>query len=605
MLKAPKFIIEVLHENIYSFLREQHPEMRFALRSTNNNSRLSKGYWLLGNDQNVMLSLWNATDSINKTPNIYFVIEVTGRCYIHLCALDSEEKAQILSDLAIILDAKLIKRGDKGYFWRKYYDGISSYVDALNVFFTDKQKIDISLKPHQSLFPSYSPATFHKNVERIEQYRKEKKSIPINEPISAPHWQLKAVQIASIGHFEDISIPLDKNIVCFIGENGTGKSTMLRAILLGMIGIDYVEVQHKNIQNLLTIQSSNKEGKKFADIGVIRIQNDCIDTALRKEVHKVGIVDKSQGLHELYNSEDDFTILGEKEGTFQQLIIGFGQQANPITAANEPFYEKQYPHFQDVAALIYNEPDTRFDKFVLWLRQSMDTQNPASERIEMEPVVKQIFEVISEITGNDLKLIHELDSQEVKIVSNEHLNGLPLHLISQGYNNVIGWVGFFMKRLWETTSSDKKQAFKESYATCFIDEIDTYLHPKWQRTILATLAKHFPNTQFIVSTHSPFVLTYLPNENDNVLIYKIMQNGATVSLTAAGRDIRSFLLEWFEIAERPDFAQKEIDALYQAFEAENPNFAQLRATLARLRQKYTDNDPDLLKAEHILNVLED
>lgn len=162
-----------------------------------------------------------------------------------------------------------------------------------------------------------------------------------------------------------------------------------------------------------------------------------------------------------------------------------------------------------------------------------------------------------------------------------------------------------MKRLWESTAQDKKNTFKETYATCFIDEIDTYLHPKWQRTILATLVKHFPNTQFIVTTHSPFVLTYLPNENDSVLIYKIMQNGEITPLQAAGRDIRSFLLEWFEISERPEFAQKEIDDLYQAFEVESPNFTELRDTIKRLREKYTDNDPDLLKAEHILNVLED
>lgn len=599
-----RFNIEALHENIYSFLREKHPQIMFSLRSANNNGRLSKGYWLLGNDKMIMLSFLKSNDIINKTPNIYFVIEITGRCYLQMSALDSDKKAEILQDLAIVLDAKATKREDKIYFWRKYYDGIDSYLGALEVFLETKQKIDIYLRHYKDWFPDYTPSLFEANVAKIEELRKEKQRNTLaNIPTFAKHWQLEAIEITNISHFSELSIPLNQNIICFIGENGTGKSTILRAILLGMIGIDYLEIENKNIQDLLTIIGANKKGKEFAQLGTIKVQNTYHNGTIKQETHKIDITNNYPKWHEFMNVGDDFTILGEKTDTFQQLIIGFGQQAKPQEKTLEGTLDE--PNIEDVKSLLYNEPDIRFNKFVSWLQQSMDTQVPASERIAMAPIITQIFEVISEITGNTIQLIHELGGQEVKIMSDEHPNGLPLHLISQGYNNVIGWVGFFMKRLWESTAQDKKNTFKETYATCFIDEIDTYLHPKWQRTILATLVKHFPNTQFIVTTHSPFVLTYLPNENDSVLIYKIMQNGEITPLQAAGRDIRSFLLEWFEISERPEFAQKEIDDLYQAFEVESPNFTELRDTIKRLREKYTDNDPDLLKAEHILNVLED
>ena len=51
----------------------------------------------------------------------------------------------------------------------------------------------------------------------------------------------------------------------------------------------------------------------------------------------------------------------------------------------------------------------------------------------------------------------------------------------------------------------------KSEALIMIDEIDLHLHPRWQQSILKDLQKAFPNVQFIVTTHSPFVLSSIEN----------------------------------------------------------------------------------------------
>ena len=161
---------------------------------------------------------------------------------------------------------------------------------------------------------------------------------------------------------------------------------------------------------------------------------------------------------------------------------------------------------------------------MVWIKTSVDVNanKTAKQRSQLHQVIEQIFEIVGEISGKKLSLIKATGEHDPAIrIEGENEDGLPLHLISQGYNNVIGWVGFFMKRLWESTPDDKKHDFKNSFATCLIDEIDTYLHPKWQRTVLATLAKHFPNTQFIVTTHSPLVASSVPN----MLVYQVFLNG--------------------------------------------------------------------------------
>lgn len=53
----------------------------------------------------------------------------------------------------------------------------------------------------------------------------------------------------------------------------------------------------------------------------------------------------------------------------------------------------------------------------------------------------------------------------------------------------------------------------ESPGVVLIDEIDLHLHPRWQQLVIKGLVEAFPNVQFIMSTHSPQVLTTLREEN--------------------------------------------------------------------------------------------
>lgn len=53
-----------------------------------------------------------------------------------------------------------------------------------------------------------------------------------------------------------------------------------------------------------------------------------------------------------------------------------------------------------------------------------------------------------------------------------------------------------------------------------IDEVDLHLHPKWQQNLIDKLTKTFPNVQFILTTHSPHIVS----DNPDVLVY-ILDNG--------------------------------------------------------------------------------
>jgi predicted ATP-binding protein involved in virulence len=62
-----------------------------------------------------------------------------------------------------------------------------------------------------------------------------------------------------------------------------------------------------------------------------------------------------------------------------------------------------------------------------------------------------------------------------------------------------------------------KEAALKTPGIALIDEVDMFLHPQWQQTVLASLRNAFPEIQFIVTTHSPQVLTTIGRENIRVL----------------------------------------------------------------------------------------
>lgn len=79
--------------------------------------------------------------------------------------------------------------------------------------------------------------------------------------------------------------------------------------------------------------------------------------------------------------------------------------------------------------------------------------------------------------------------------------------LSHGTRSALDWVRQFesgMKQYYQGYSDWKKMS-----GIFIIDEIDAHLHPSWQRRIIPTLQRHFPNVQIFASTHSPMMVAGL------------------------------------------------------------------------------------------------
>ncbi len=85
--------------------------------------------------------------------------------------------------------------------------------------------------------------------------------------------------------------------------------------------------------------------------------------------------------------------------------------------------------------------------------------------------------------------------------------------MSDGFKAIISIVAEIAYRCIELNGFLGKDAIVKTPGVVIIDEVDLYLHPRWQRHILADLQAAFPLIQFIVSSHSPFIIQSVENKN--------------------------------------------------------------------------------------------
>ncbi len=123
--------------------------------------------------------------------------------------------------------------------------------------------------------------------------------------------------------------------------------------------------------------------------------------------------------------------------------------------------------------------------------------------------------------------------------------------LSNGYGTMISFVMDLARMMAVANAEEYNKQGKsvlESPAIVLIDEIDLHLHPKWQQRVLPDLMRTFPNTQFIVTTHSPQVISSIAHEH----IRALEAGGVNgMNYTTEGVDSARILSEVFDVNPLP------------------------------------------------------
>ena len=166
-------------------------------------------------------------------------------------------------------------------------------------------------------------------------------------------------------------------------------------------------------------------------------------------------------------------------------------------------------------------------------------------------IAQRLESTISEISGRRFAVIAQAHP-EPKLMFLWGDRTLPIEGLPAGLNSLLSWM-FAAATVMDLTFSDSKDPLAEE-AFFFLDEPEAYLHPEWQRKILPMAQRLFPNSQFFVATHSPFVVSsvnegfiykLIPDENGEVTISEAIRASKGDSYITAVSEILG-LNEWFD-----------------------------------------------------------
>ena len=138
----------------------------------------------------------------------------------------------------------------------------------------------------------------------------------------------------------------------------------------------------------------------------------------------------------------------------------------------------------------------------------------------------------------------------------------------------------------------------DTEAVALIDEIELHLHPAWQRRITDALRETFPNTQFILSTHSPQVLSHLAPECVWLLERSRRGITATHPECAYGQTADRILEDIMDVAARPEAVERQLKELFLAIEEGRLDDASNRC---KALGRELGTDPDLVKAKSLIH----
>jgi energy-coupling factor transporter ATP-binding protein EcfA2 len=314
------------------------------------------------------------------------------------------------------------------------------------------------------------------------------------------------VRLTNIRGFRDLEFSFDRGNGTYAGwtvltgDNGSGKSTVLKAMALSLIGLRAAGglqpsfrrwVHSGEPRGVIAVDGIHGQQKRF-DVAIRLLENDGHPEPTLSD--SFGPVQPEQ-FKRLLDRPDDWFACGY--GPFRR-VSSSSPEAHALMAS--PTTERFVTMFQESASLAETDQ---------WLRQLN------YKRLEGKLVEAQTLELVTHLL-NDEFLPNQI---RVKRVDSDGLwledrNGVELSWseMSDGYRSALALLSDILRHLINhygigdlaTRDADGKLFITRS-GVVLIDEIDAHLHPEWQREIGFWLKKRFPNIQFIVTSHSPLI----------------------------------------------------------------------------------------------------
>lgn len=374
--------------------------------------------------------------------------------------------------------------------------------------------------------------------------------------------------------FEKITVDFDSRVTILVGDNGSGKSSILDALSKSLIWLSS-NIIHDNTNCSLPLDSdvNNNELSTYTYI-------DCQYSILEKQIFKHIFSKPKKGSKSPVDSDhgkikllgDIYRFADDKVDEYNLPLIAYYSIDRSDEIKSRDF--KGADSKSDVLAWEkldgYNDSlknPQNFSNFLSWfIRFDKIREQSKKPLSQLEILRSDLLEIDKERKEADKSLLIYLEKQrikkedEVNIIKDTLLDNqsikcgeildsvieaistfipeiltiyieysisdvdmkinkggviLSASQLSQGEKSLMALVGDLARRL--TMLNPSRENPFDGNGIVLIDEIDLHLHPSWQQTVIQKLTNTFKNIQFILTTHSPQVLSTVSKSNIRVL----------------------------------------------------------------------------------------
>ncbi|MBD8096059.1 AAA family ATPase [Pseudomonas fluorescens] len=399
--------------------------------------------------------------------------------------------------------------------------------------------------------------------------------------------EIRKIRLNNVGRFTDLEVafaPTEKHaskVTVFVGNNGAGKTTILRSLATSLSWL------------VARIRTDSGSGSPIEE-SVLRNDSNAASISIEAEELYVdfnwSLAKSRRGRKTKVTSElADASALASvyrdnlthDENASVPLIAYYPVERSVLEI---PLKIKTRHSFSQLDG--YDNSLNRgvdFRRFFEWFREREDSENEtgisASALAEVQKIIgmpeSQLWKFLEQAhaSSRDRQLTAVRSAvgafmpgfTNLRVQRRPHLHmaidkcGQPLDVsqLSQGEKSMMALVGDIARRLAMMNPSLENPL--HGYGAVLVDEVDLHLHPKWQRRLIQQLTETFPNCQFILTTHSPLVIS----DTKDVLCYVLDDGELEEHNGLYGLDANQVLLSVMDTDVRNSEVQSRLDRLLE------------------------------------------
>lgn len=415
---------------------------------------------------------------------------------------------------------------------------------------------------------------------------------------------IQSIQLQNFRSVSSLTIKLSERLNVFAGINGAGKSTILdaTAILLSWLanriktaGASGRPIKESDIQNN---SSSSVLSADLSDESVI--------VQLGTSKTRPGMSKKEKSF--------DLSGLNEKIKQFQKDITENNGKTNLPLLAYYPVHRAVL----DIPLRIRNQHSfsiletydesltsgANFRTFFEWFRNQEDIENENRRYINslIPPENFEFPDKQLEAVRNALSIFMPnfknwtVRRRPLQMEVDKDGQTLIVNQLSDGEKCLMAMVGDIARRM--ALANPLLDNPLHGDGIVLIDEVDLHLHPLWQRMMIPRLLETFPNCQFLISTHSPHVLTHVQPQNIFMLHTEDGKFICEHPQESYGKTSERILEDLMGLeTTRPDIVKNALKALFVRLQ--KSDIEQAKNDIKLLQQEIGE-DPELVKAQVLI-----